>query len=76
MRLEYAMDVLVYTILYVWSSPSTNRFVVNPQFWRLGESERARVRVMRYQTLPLVCSNVFDPKFVVLVFSSILLNEL
>ncbi|KAJ0867580.1 hypothetical protein HanRHA438_Chr12g0564851 [Helianthus annuus] len=49
---------------------------VNPQFWRLGESERARVRVMRYQTLPLACSNVFDPKFVVLVFSSILLNEL
>ncbi|KAF5759612.1 hypothetical protein HanRHA438_Chr16g0755311 [Helianthus annuus] len=49
---------------------------VNPQFWRLGELERARVHVMRYQTLPLVCSNVFDPKFVVLVFSSIFLNEL
>ncbi|KAF5813669.1 hypothetical protein HanXRQr2_Chr03g0101481 [Helianthus annuus] len=41
--------------------------MVNPQFWRLGESERARVRVMRYQTLPLACSNVFDPKFIVLV---------
>ncbi|KAJ0668845.1 hypothetical protein HanPI659440_Chr17g0694251 [Helianthus annuus] len=52
------------------------KMTVNPQFWRLGESERARVRVMRHQTLPLACSNVFDPKFVVLVFSSILLNEL
>ncbi|KAJ0434277.1 hypothetical protein HanIR_Chr17g0879751 [Helianthus annuus] len=49
---------------------------VNPQFRRLGESERARVHVMSYQTLPLACSNVFDPKFFVLVFSSILLNEL
>ncbi|KAF5812539.1 hypothetical protein HanXRQr2_Chr03g0087541 [Helianthus annuus] len=48
---------------------------VNPQFRRLGESERARVHVMSYQTLPLVCPNVFGPKFVVMVFSSILLNE-
>ncbi|KAF5757706.1 hypothetical protein HanRHA438_Chr10g0440581 [Helianthus annuus] len=48
---------------------------VNPQFRRLGESERARVHVMSYQTLPLACSNVFSPKFVVLVLSSILSNE-
>ncbi|KAF5819480.1 hypothetical protein HanXRQr2_Chr02g0078081 [Helianthus annuus] len=57
-------------------STCTNGTKVNPQFRRLGESERARVHVMSYQTLPLACSNVFDPKFVVLVFSSILLNEL
>ncbi|KAF5763811.1 hypothetical protein HanXRQr2_Chr15g0684771 [Helianthus annuus] len=69
------MDVLVYTIFYVWSSPPTNRLVVNPQFRRLGESERARVHVMSYQTLPLACSNVFSPKFVVLVLSSILSNK-
>ncbi|KAJ0434489.1 hypothetical protein HanIR_Chr17g0882251 [Helianthus annuus] len=48
---------------------------VNPQFRRLGESERARIHVMSYQTLPLVCPNVFGPKFVVMVFSSILLND-
>ncbi|KAJ0517526.1 hypothetical protein HanRHA438_Chr11g0504161 [Helianthus annuus] len=49
--------------------------LVNPQFRRLGESERARVHVMSYQTLPLACSNVFSPKFVVLVLSCILSNE-
>ncbi|KAJ0910867.1 hypothetical protein HanRHA438_Chr06g0256981 [Helianthus annuus] len=75
MRLEYAVDVLVYTTFYVWSSSSTNGLVVNPHFRRLGESERARVHLMSYQTLPLVCPNVFGPKFVVMVFSSILLNE-
>ncbi|KAF5814127.1 hypothetical protein HanRHA438_Chr00c03g0844801 [Helianthus annuus] len=74
MRLEYAVDVLVYTTFYVWSSSSTNG-LVNPQFRRLGESERARVHVMSYQTLPLACSNAFSPKFVVLVLSSILSNE-
>ncbi|KAJ0794490.1 hypothetical protein HanPI659440_Chr04g0139821 [Helianthus annuus] len=51
------------------------KVTVNPQFRRLGESERARVHVMSYQTLPLVCPNVFGPKFVVMVFSSILLND-
>ncbi|KAJ0820528.1 hypothetical protein HanPSC8_Chr16g0709051 [Helianthus annuus] len=75
MRLEYAVDVLVYTTFYVWSSSSTNGLVVNPQFRRLGESEQARVHVMSYQTLSLACLNVFSPKFVVLVLSSILSNE-
>ncbi|KAJ0703139.1 hypothetical protein HanPI659440_Chr14g0547611 [Helianthus annuus] len=51
------------------------KVTVNPQFRRLGESERARVHAMSYQTLPLACSNVFNPKFVVLVLSSILSNE-
>ncbi|KAJ0948753.1 hypothetical protein HanRHA438_Chr01g0031201 [Helianthus annuus] len=49
---------------------------VNPQFRRLGESERARVHVMSYQMLPLACPNVFGPTIFVMVFSSILLNEL
>ncbi|KAJ0801655.1 hypothetical protein HanPI659440_Chr03g0119671 [Helianthus annuus] len=56
-------------------STYTNGTKVNPQFRRLGESEQARVHVMSYQTLPLVCPNVFGPKFVATVFSSILLNE-